>query len=466
MRINKIILIVLVILIASAAHLTSVSANSATSNTTVLNAAPTVDIGLVPDNDPAASGVQVINPDWEFHNRTVMITATVSDMNGWDDLTGIVTAVITGLDPVDDSHVSLTFDHNTSVAIAVYTGVFNMSAHAEGDYTVEVTADDAGGLSGTGSENFTYLHTADDITPPTVTDPAADPDSITADGAEESELSVNVADASEIYAVTIDLSPIGGDSAQPMTKITGTDIYTTTTTAAVGTTPGMYGLPVTATDNSPNRNTNTDVNILLTVLPQEAVTTYDFTTGAGSDRWAYGPQCKMNPPPNNDVPDKVFKSKQYEMITADDRIMMVSRTFRRFFYAAHRFDFIIAEPENGIREVDILWNGTGDHDLGIDGAALYIWNFETQSYEYLDSSTNVYTTLKGSINTDIGDYIGPGGHLIILAEQNGPHLKFWRWTYRSRLGTDCVKVDVTYTPQPETLLDITSGPNNVMEVER
>ncbi len=466
MRIDKIILIVLVILIASAAHLTSVSANYATSNTTVLNAAPTVDIGLVPDDDPAAPGVQVINPDWESQNRTVTITATVSDMNGWDDLTGIVTAVITGLDPVDDSPVSLTFDHNTSVAIAVYTGVFNMSAHAEGDYTVEVTADDAGGLSGTVSENFTYLHTADDITPPTVTDPAVDPDSITADGAEESELSVNVSDASGIYAVTIDLSPIGGDSAQPMTKITGTDIYTTTTTAAVGTTPGMYGLPVTATDNSPNRNTNTDVNILLTVLPQEVVNTYDFSTVAGSDRWAYGPQCKMNPPPNNNVPDKVFKSKQYEMIAADDRIMMVSRTFRRFFYAAHRFDFIIAEPENGIREVDILWNGKGDHDLGIDGAALYIWNFETQSYEYLDSSTNVYTTLKGSINTDIGDYIGPGGHLIILAEQNGPHLKFWRWTFRSRLGTDYVKVDVTYTPQPGTLLDITSGTDNVPEVDR
>lgn len=469
MRIDKIILIVLIILIASAAHLTSVSANYATSNTTVLNAAPTVDIGLVPDDDPAALGVQVINPDWETANRTVTITATVSDMNGWEDLTGTVTARITGQGIVEDSPVSLVFVHSTSVTDAVYTGVFNLSDHANGEYTVAVTADDSGGLFGTGSENFTYLHIARDITPPTVTDPVANPASIIADGTKGSELSVNVFDASGVDVVTIDLSSIGGNSAQPMTNIQGTDIYTTTTTAATGTAPEIYNhnLPVIAIDGSPNRNTNTGVTIQLTILPQEIVTaTYDFTTETGSDRWVYGPQCQMNPPLTNNVPSKVFKSRQYEMIAADDGIMMVSGTFRRFFYAAHRFDFIIAESENDIKEVDILWNGKGDHDLGIKGVSLYIWNFETQAYEYLDRSNDVYTTLERSINTDIGDYIGQSGHLIILAEQKGPHLKFWRWTFRSRLGTDYVKVDVTYTPQPETLLDITSGPNNVMEVDR
>jgi hypothetical protein len=463
MKIGESILIALVVLIAcSAVHLTSISANDATSSASVLNTAPTVDAGLAPDDDPAAQGVQVINPDWETQNRTVTITATVTDMNGWDDLTGIVTAEITGPNTVDDSPVSLTFDHNTSVAAAVYTGVFNMSDHAEGDYTVEVTADDAGGLSGTGYENFTYLHTSGDVTPPTVTDPAADPDSIVADGVEESELSVNVTDASGIYAVTIDLSPIGGDSAQSMTHTAGTDTYTTTTTAAAGTTAGMYGLPVTATDNSSSRNTNTDVSILLTVLPQEVVTTYDFTTGAGSDRWAFRKQHDAKPPATNDVPDIVFTSAEYTNIEVDDGTYQADISSTKRYYAIHRFKFDIAEPESSITKLDILWDGAGYIRWGTRGATLYIWNFETGAYEQLDRDTGTYITLKRTIADNIGDYIDDAGSLIIIAEQNSAQWKFWRWVLRSRLGTDYVRVNVACQPQPDmVVLNVTPSDTEV-----
>ena len=462
MKFSKSILIALVVLIVcSAVHLTSVSANDAASSAAVLNAAPTVGVGLTPDDDPAP-GVQVINPDWQTQDRTVTITATVTDMNGWDDLTGIVTAEITGPNTVDDSPVSLTFDHNTSVATAVYTGVFNMSDHAEGDYTVNVTADDAGGLSGTGHENFTYLHTAGDITPPTVTDPVADPDSITADDVEESELSVNVTDASGIYAVTIDLSPIGGDSEQPMNNIAGTDTYTTTTTAAVGTTPGMYGLPITATDDSPNTNTNTDVNILLSVLPTETVTTYDFTTGAGLDRWAFRKQHDAKPPASNDVPSIEFTSAEYTNIEVDDGTYQADISSTKRYYAIHRFKFDIAEPESSITKLDILWDGAGYIRWGTRGATLYIWNFETGAYEQLDRDTGTYITLKGTIADDIGDYIDDAGSLIIIAEQNSAQWKFWRWVLRSQLGTDYVRVNVTCQPQPDmVVLNVTPSDTEV-----
>ena len=282
---------------------------------------------------------------------------------------------------------------------------------------MEVTAYDAGGFSGIGSENFTYFHTAKDITPPTVTDPAANPGSIIADGMEESELSVNVTDISGIYAVTIDLSPIGGNSTQLMTNIAGTDTYTTTT-VAVGTVPGMYGLPVTATDDSPNNNTNTSVSILLTVLPNEVVTTYNFTTGAGFDKWAFGKQHYNKPPLDNDDPNEKFKLKEYVHIKYDDDTMLEHATASEGFYAIHRFDFDIAESKYAITKIDILWDGKGEHDwFGGDGATLYIWNFTTEAYEQLDSNTtDVYITLEGSINSDIVDYIGPGGHLTILAE--------------------------------------------------
>ncbi|CAD6491526.1 MAG: hypothetical protein ANIMEMIM_00156 [Candidatus Argoarchaeum ethanivorans] len=456
---NKIPIALVVVLTASILlGSSSVYANDATSSATVLNAAPTMAIELAPDDNPAAPGVQVINPSWETQNRTVTITATVTDMNGWDDLTGTVTAEITGPSTVNDSPVSLTFDNEISVTTAVYTGVFNMSAHTEGDYTIEVTASDAGGLSGNGSENFTYLHTAGDVTPPDVTGPVADPDSITADGVEESELSVNVTDASGIYAVTIDLSPIGGDSAQLMTKINGTDTYTTTTTAATGMTVGMYGLPVTATDDSSNRNTNNDVSILLTVMPNEIVTTYDFTTGAGSDKWAFRKQHYARPPADNDDPNNDFTADQYEPIKVDDGTMREDASAAKRFYAIHRFNFNIAEPEEAITQIDILWDGRGEHDWGTDGATLYIWNFSAGEYEQLNRGTGVYITLEGSVTADIGNYISPDGNLIIIAEQNRPQWKLWRWSYHSRLSTDYVKVEVTYTPKPYlTILDVTPG---------
>jgi len=364
MKFSKDILIALIILIAcSTVYLTSVSASGVTSSATVLNAAPTVGVGLAPDNNSAAPGVQVINPDWQTQNRTVTITATVTDMNGRDDLTGIVTAAITGPSPVNDSPLSLAFDHNTSVATAVYTGVFNMSDHAEGDYTVNVTTDDAGGLSGTGSENFTYLHTAGDVA------------------------------------------------------------------------------------------------------------TYDFTTGTGKDRRAFRKHHFAKPPADNGDPNNKFKTKEYEHIKVDDGTMQEDASAADGFYAIHRFSFSIAEPEEAVTKIDILWDGKGEHDCGTDGATLYVWNFETGAYEQLDNSTDVYITLEGGVTASIEDYLGPGGDLIFIAEQNTAQntaqWELWQWAYRlllntdyekchSRLGTDYVKVEVTYTPQPEVVvLDIT-----------
>ena len=100
---------------------------------------------------------------------------------------------------------------------------------------------------------------------PIVTSPRATPDTIAANGLDTSRLNVTVRDDSGIASVTVDLSALGGSATQTMTNIEGTHIYTTSTTAAVGTTPGTYYLPVNATDSSANANYNTSVSIPLTV---------------------------------------------------------------------------------------------------------------------------------------------------------------------------------------------------------
>jgi hypothetical protein len=119
---------------------------------------PSVDVELIPDDDSATPGVQVINEVPET-NRTVTITADVTDPDGYENITG-VTADITGAGTVEDSPVSLMFVSNSSATTARYTGRFNMSNHLVGDYEMVVRATNTGGFTGTSSKSFIYLHEA------------------------------------------------------------------------------------------------------------------------------------------------------------------------------------------------------------------------------------------------------------------------------------------------------------------
>ena len=446
-----------IVLIVALLTCLPVYAENAETSAVILNAAPTVDVELTPDDNPATPGVQVINSN-PTTNKTVTISADITDPNGYKDLIS-VTANITGPSIVEDSPVNLSFDSVVNPTTVAYTGSFNISNHAEGEYKVEVNATDNGGLIGVGSKNFTYSYGAPpDIIPPEVTNPSANPPLIVADGAQESQFNVTVTDESGIYSVTVDLTGLGGTAAEVMTNIPGTDIYTTTTTAAVGTSPGTYYLPVNATDNSPNSNSNTSVSIPLTVLPPEVVTTYDFTTGASSDKWAFRKQHNTKPPATNNVPRIEFTSVDYNNIRVNDNTYRVDVSSHRGYYSTHRFKFNIAEPEGSITKFDILWDGFGYHDLGMRGATLYIWNFETGAYEQLDRDTNAYVTLEGTIADNIEEYIDNDGSLIIIAEQNTRQWRFWRWTFLSYIASDYVMVDVTHTPKPYLMvLDITPG---------
>lgn len=442
------------IVIAAACLILPVSyAADAETSAYVRNTAPTVAVELIPDDDPFTPGVQVINP-LPATNKTVTIHATVTDLNGYDQLTGVVSAVITGPSPVNESPVTLSLDYALDETSAVYTGSFNLSVHLEGEYTVEVTTADNGGLPGEASATFTYLYAAPpDTTPPEVMDPDANPDALSADGLQESRLNVTVTDASGIYSVIVDLTAVGGPAAQPLINIPGTEIYTTTTTAAVGTTPGTYLLPVNATDDSPNRNSNTSISVPLTVLPPAVVTTYDFSNGAGTTNWAYFREHDARPPATNDVPIHEFPPGQYRRISTLDGRSRSDVTATTGSYALHRFVFTITEPESSITALDVLWIGQGRHDWGLPGATLYLWNFETGAYERLAMSTRTYITLTGTITDDVADYINEDGILILLAEQNTPQRQFWVWKFRSRLATDYVKVDVTHTPNLEASMN-------------
>jgi len=114
-----------------------------------------------------------------------------------------------------------------------------------------------------------------EVTPPLVTNPTANPPSIPEDTdseprwGETSQLNVTVTDDCGVASVSINLSSLGGSSDQPMTRIPGTDIWTVTVNASIGTAiyNGSYlphNLSVYATDIF--GNVNASVNIPLIVI--------------------------------------------------------------------------------------------------------------------------------------------------------------------------------------------------------
>jgi hypothetical protein len=107
--------------------------------------------------------------------------------------------------------------------------------------------------------------TAVDNEAPAVTDANANPTSIV-NGTDTTQLNVTVIDGCRctVGNVTVNLSAIGGDAAQVMTRIGDTDVYTVTTNATEGTALGAYDLQVNASDIFGKCNTSVYIALEVT----------------------------------------------------------------------------------------------------------------------------------------------------------------------------------------------------------
>ena len=114
--------------------------------------------------------------------------------------------------------------------------------------------------------------TAVDNVAPAVKNANANPSPIVADGVETTQLSATVIDGCRctVGDVTVNLSDIGGDAAQEMSRIGDTDVYSVTVTAAEGT-AGAHCLQVNASDVFGKCNTSVCIALNVTDggLPQD-----------------------------------------------------------------------------------------------------------------------------------------------------------------------------------------------------
>ena len=171
---------------------------------------------------------------------------------------------------------------------------------------------------------------------------------------------------------------------------------------------------------------------------------YDFSTGAGTDKWAFRYQVDAKPPNSCDVPSTVFTTvpDQYANIKTDNGEYKSDVTNANGNYAAHRFNFSIDEDAADIQKINVTWNGKGWHDSNpgstYDGAYLYIWN--GTGYEELDNNSGVGTdaTLTGENATAASNYVNSGNVTVLVVQKSADTGR-----KHSHIWTDYVKLVVT-----------------------
>ena len=171
---------------------------------------------------------------------------------------------------------------------------------------------------------------------------------------------------------------------------------------------------------------------------------YNFSCGAGTDKWAYEGQVSSKPPGTINDPTGAIDS--YSAISADDGTFEIYETSGApGSYAAHRFNFTIAEPVSKITKINVTWNGIGEHENtgAVQGATLYIWNFTAPAgYEELGSNSDTNEVYLTGEKTEASNYIDSSGTMAVLVVQNSARAS----GKDSLIKTDYVRVAVVATP--------------------
>ena len=174
---------------------------------------------------------------------------------------------------------------------------------------------------------------------------------------------------------------------------------------------------------------------------------YDFSTGAGTNKWAFEKEVSAKPPTTNDVPNDEFSPTDYNEIKTDNEDYKQSYSVTNGYYAAHRFNFSIDKDAADIQKIDVTWNGEGWHDSNpgstYDGAYLYIWNNDTGNYTELANNSGVGTdaTLTGENATAASNYVNSGNVTVLVVQKSADTGR-----KHSHIWTDYVKLVITPDP--------------------
>lgn len=185
------------------------------------------------------------------------------------------------------------------------------------------------------------------------------------------------------------------------------------------------------------------------ISPGNTTHTYDFSSGAGTDKWAYQPQAQQNPPLTDDDPSTPVEN--YSRIAADDGVT-ASHVADSNTYAAHRFVFTLNESAANITGLTVLWNGRGLYLFWFfgwyiisGGVNLYIWNVTASGYDLMQATSSIVEENVTASLTAPSNYISADGNITVLVEQLHTSQGMFFYSY---LATDYIKIEVTHREGP------------------
>jgi hypothetical protein len=144
---------------------------------------------------------------------------------------------------------------------------------------------------------------------------------------------------------------------------------------------------------------------------------YDFSTGAGVNRFGYKSTIPSSaaPPAVNTIPNTSFTSSDYANVGATDDLRQLSNASGSANYAATRFVFAINESPASITAVSVSWEGLTSSRGNV---SVYLWNANTASYTLVGSTatrSSPDATIVNSFTVNPEHYIDASSRITVLA---------------------------------------------------
>ncbi len=271
----------------------------------------------------------------------------------------------------------------------------------------------------------------------------------------EIEWAVTDTDNVPIPIVELSWSPDGGNQWLPIASVANTGSH-------------AWTVPVVATDRARVRVRATGLGLGISEAQSAADfriaparrTLYDFSSGAGFDRWAWGSQTSswnavsgVRQAVSNPLSAANYAALATSNATAGDSDTgrYISPTPSSGFESTHVLEFTLQEDPARILDLEILVEGYAQNCTELE---LYVWDPLAGQWgdgrgnhgqnNYLDSWAGTRDGfIRANLRTDIPRYVGAGNRVTFLlyAERAG---------YRSFL--DYVRLSVTEVPEPAQTL--------------
>jgi len=170
-----------------------------------------------------------------------------------------------------------------------------------------------------------------------------------------------------------------------------------------------------------------------------ATSTYTFTTGAGTDKWAYDASDTATPPTSGPALTGQIEITDYTNLNSANDVYHSSAIYGTSMPFLN-CKFTIGEATSSISQIYVEWEGYNTA-FNSTSTQIRIWDFNSSSWTFLDGyDGEAEVVLSSAVTSNFGNYVS-GGYLYVYTVGRGAGVG----DPPSVLYSDFVKVVVTHT---------------------